>query len=406
MSEILIASIDVVQEFDTAAPVVAVQFPKKGSDQYTDRLQFLIVESPQTPYNGLSIPSLSVDVDTASWVSNGRANEHYCSISVKEFTDNSQLRVTVYPNKAFAYGEHSVAIRIADLSGNTMHHSFVFTQSLAAEFERYSLETTELEDALISRKSDTSSWDLKLKRSCTHLLVRELHFIENDLVTIRMERAVATIAELQVHVNSRLVDREDPKNGFAVVYDNRSVAPYRKHKLVFNRSFRSDTDIVELTYSTYQNTCPRCHTLGYLDDIAFIDRNSMEVVDGHAKLRQEIEKIVLTTLGSNFRYAWYGTMLIASIGAKTSAVPEIQASFIRMQVQDALKRLMDIKKEQAAIQTVSDEERIENVDRIEVRPVDADPTAFEVEVVVQVVKGSKIEIVAGMESSGFSHRSF
>ena len=220
-------------------------------------------------------------------------------------------------------------------------------------------------------------------------------------MTVRLDRSIASQAELQVRINGRLVD-PSAANGFSVQLDELSVHPFQKHKLVFQKSFRSETDLVEVTYVTNQNTCPRCHTLGYLDDLKVYPNMVPKKVSGVEKLIQESMKIVTTSLASNFYYEWYGTNIVSYVGEKASTITRVKEIAIKTQVSDALKVLKDLQIQTRHMLRLQDDEMLDKVTSVYVESSDADPTAFFVNIEAETRAGAVFEIHQAFYVPGLS----
>lgn len=373
---------------DDYAPIVIAQDPDPGDSKFVNVLSFLIGDVPNQPNAVLDLSTLIIDIDGVRFVSNGVGETSHASVSVQPIFGFKRIRVNVTPQKALSTGLHTVRLIIADESGNTLDYTFSFTQTLEPEFERFELVPTELDPEKIITVPQRTVWDAQLRQTCPHMLIREYHFPESDLQTVRLERPIASKSTVEVFLNGKKIS----PHKYLILLDNLSVEPFRKHKLEFINSFRSVTDVVEVTYATSQSNCPRCHTLGMLDDYRLDETQELAKVRNSAKLIQEVEKIIVTNLQSNFRFAWYGTSLVESIGDKQPLPSNATAMTIRREIIEALNRLSDIKREQIDEQNVSEEELIQEIQRVQVDVSPVDPTTFEVSVDLLVRGGNVVEI--------------
>jgi len=386
--ERLSVNLGVVEATDYLAPVVAFYTPKSGEVTYIEEFIFKIFELPHDSPAELNLGSILFMVDGRTWVSKGLPNPNYCSIAASYTGSKGRVNFFVYPNEDLAHGEHEVLLQIEDSNGNRLSHEYSFQQD--ATHYKYGYMGDEETDLQV-KKLGARCWDFKLSQSCTHRLVQELHFVDGDLLTVRLDRSIASQAELEVRVNGRLV-APAAVNGFTVQLDELSVHPFQKHKLVFKKSFRSETDLVEVTYVTNQNTCPRCHTLGYLDDLKVEPNMSPQKVSGVEKLIQESMKIVTTSLSSNFYYEWYGTHIVDFVGEKSSTITRVKEVAIKTQVSDALKVLRDLQIQTRHMLNLQDDEMLDRVTSVYVESTDADPTAFFVNIEAETLAGAVFEV--------------
>lgn len=372
---------------DDYAPIIIRQDPSEGEVGFFEQLFFLIADPPDQPNAGLDPSTLSVYVDGRLWITAGAVNTTFARSSLSLSDNSRRMRLALYPVDALADGNHAVRILISDVSGNTLDYTFNFTQLFTAIFDDVD-QNVELNDSFISRPV----WDFKLiANDCPHVLPKELHFVDGDMETIRLGRPIASKNSVQLFLNGEKINSNDRLRGWRIVEDELSVQPFIKSKIVFNRSLQSPTDLVEVTYTTFQVTCPRCHSLGVLDDYLLDNFFDPVRVILSEKLVQEMLKIVLTDLESNFRYDWYGTGLVASLGQKISNRRQ-RASRIRIEILDALENLRRIQQRIKDVYDLRDIEILDRVIRVDVNPFPTDPTGFDVEVEAVTLSGTPIYV--------------
>jgi phage baseplate assembly protein W len=92
------------------------------------------------------------------------------------------------------------------------------------------------------------------------------------------------------------------------------------------------------SYTTTTASCPLCAATNVRRDVSFDRAGSFNVIAGHAKVSQQVLKILLTTVGSNRLNADYGSLLSQSIGQRLDLALEFQ---IQQSVQTAINLLID-----------------------------------------------------------------
>lgn len=114
-------------------------------------------------------------------------------------------------------------------------------------------------------------------------------------------------------------------------------------------------------------------TLGANGDIAILTDNN--------KLSQEIIKAIITPLGSNRFFKWYGSTIGAKIIGKVLpyGMAELEA---QRSIEDTINNIVALKKAQSRVQYVSPAETIANIQEISVLRSLEDPRQFEVVIVI------------------------
>lgn len=379
------------------SPVVAYHSPAVDAVGYVEELLFKIVEVPYgvgNPEYEIDISSLLLKIDGNIWISNGYPNSYYCSIALREIGSASKIDLVIYPNEDLGQGLHEVFLAVRDENASLLEYSFSFTQS-----GFYGV--VEDEQNLAEVNLGPRCWDFKLNQVCPHRIVNELCFVDGDMQTVRLNRNVVSKSELKVLVNGGEVQEGED---FVLQIDELSVQPMQKHKLVFFKSFKSESDMVEVTYVTDVSTCPRCHALGYVDDFVVESSGVPRKIQGMEKLVQEAMKILTTSLRSNFYYGWYGTTLVESVGEKSSTLTSVKETQIKIQVSDAMKVLRDMQFQTRNMLRLRDDELLNRVLSVNVETSEADPTAFFVLIEVETRSGMVSELRLGVNNYTFYPR--
>lgn len=145
--------------------------------------------------------------------------------------------------------------------------------------------------------------------------------------------------------------------GWSIIKDPTSLQD-RPHRLIlFDEALRSNSNFVELSYTTVRQECRRCNGLGIENDWRYGRTGDTIEVRDEALLIQELLKITYTIQGSNTFHRWYGTNLL-SVVAKKIADRGLLQSFVARDIYEAFRRWQGIKKQQEEVvgQYVSDEE--------------------------------------------------
>jgi phage baseplate assembly protein W len=106
----------------------------------------------------------------------------------------------------------------------------------------------------------------------------------------------------------------------------------------------------------------------------------LDVVTGEDKLKQDILKILLTQVGSNVFFPWYGSYISSNLIGENLPVSFIE-NMAQSQIQNSLDNLIRMQKEQMKSgQNVSASELLAAVKYISVNRNDIDPTMFSISV--------------------------
>jgi len=145
----------------------------------------------------------------------------------------------------------------------------------------------------------------------------------------------------------------------------------------FSEPFKSEDDIFEVSYITRRESCRRCNSLAIEDDLRYNERGDAILTNGSALLLQEVEKYILTTLGSN-PFHNIGSRLVDVIGSKAGSFRSLEM-FIIQEVTQNLRAYQEIKRFQEKYQPVTDLEFLQRVVNIQVFESE-DPTSMVLEI--------------------------
>ena len=113
------------------------------------------------------------------------------------------------------------------------------------------------------------------------------------------------------------------------------------------------------------------------NDLALNTDGTLQTVINNDKLIQDVVKIIITPLGSNKFFKWYG----CTIGSRTIGVA-FDATMTQMEIersiQDSITNLISLQKAQSRTQYVSAGESIASVQEISVLRNNEDPRQYEI----------------------------
>ena len=116
------------------------------------------------------------------------------------------------------------------------------------------------------------------------------------------------------------------------------------------------------------------------NDLKINADGTINIVTDTPKLRQDILKIILTPLGSNNNYLWYGCSIGDDIGKNFPNL--LQQTRIQANVTQSLNNLKALQMSQSANQQVSLAELIESIADVNIQRDTTDPRQLNVTVTV------------------------
>jgi hypothetical protein len=213
------------------------------------------------------------------------------------------------------------------------------------------------------------SYDWKIEKTCDHKIQAETLYWEPDLQTIRFDRPISSDT-VQIYINDILRDPNDIDHGYVVMDDEYSVKPNKKRKLFFKTPSKAPDDVIECSYYTFLELCPKCHGIKAHNDLEWgIDGKPFFVAQGR-KLTQEFKKGLITELNSNPFHSWIGTTIYTRIGSKVVDAKKLQMLLLDEISSFATKYKSVQQKQIAAGQEVELEEIFSNIAQLKVQPRD------------------------------------
>lgn len=187
------------------------------------------------------------------------------------------------------------------------------------------------------------SYDIKLQNYCDHKILWSRAQLEPDLRTVYFPYPLASVSSLIVRINGK----ECPDSS----YDVKTVRQPLSLVLISNIEFFSkvlhNDPIIELFYVTFSDNCPKCLSVKTLDDINVNGSGDFDVIHKEVLLLQQVEKIIVTKLSSNFFHSWYGTGLHSLVGTKI-ADRDLLYTRVKEQVSNAIEKLKTVQDQMKA----------------------------------------------------------
>jgi len=235
------------------------------------------------------------------------------------------------------------------------------------------------------------SLDIKLNNVCDHYVVKEPLVIEDDMRTLNIMRPMSSQSGCVLYINNIEASRNHSISGWDLVVDQNSIQP-NKMNLQFRNLRKSKTDIFEVSYLTTYVNCRKCHSFKVYDDMTFSELGRMIFVENEEKLAQDVEKITITVIGSNFHHVWYGTNLLNFLGS--SADPNFFRIQISADITKAIRKLIDLQTKQQTYQIkyLNNRELIGSISYIDVTIHETDPTRINAKVGLISKSNELIEI--------------
>lgn len=157
------------------------------------------------------------------------------------------------------------------------------------------------------------SFDIKIQNKCDHRINWEQYPIE-DRKTITVAYPVASTSSLRMRINNV----EISSNEYTVRTVRLLPSQVWTSSLIMTNNVKFTNPIVEVSFLTRSDTCPKCAALNALDDVVYNQAGDFLMVNKEYMLLQSVEKIIVTRIQSNLFHDWYGTGLQDLIGTKMS----------------------------------------------------------------------------------------
>ena len=126
------------------------------------------------------------------------------------------------------------------------------------------------------------------------------------------------------------------------------------------------------------------------NDLAINPDGTIQTVENNEKLIQDVLKAILTPLGSNIFFKWYGNNITNRVVGQ-NLPPQLLDLEIKRGIEDSIFNIMSMQKSQARSQYVSAAETISSINEISVLRNEEDPRQFEIYIAILTKKLNVIE---------------
>ena len=188
------------------------------------------------------------------------------------------------------------------------------------------------------------SQDIKIQNKCDHRIFKELGSLNVDRRSIVVKYPIGSALKVNLYINGALINKKDYIVKTLVNEQDR--IPVRELEL--KRIRREYNPIIEVDYFTIAERCPKCLGVKILDDMKFDGDGNVTLIKDEAYLLQQVEKFIVTRLGSNKFHDWMGTSLQDLVGTKITDI-DIVNTRIREQVESAIDKLIQVQSRQISI---------------------------------------------------------
>jgi hypothetical protein len=231
------------------------------------------------------------------------------------------------------------------------------------------------------------SYDFDTRASvCDHQSLDRYIVDPDDFVSLRwkgdtsyyMRAPINGLSKVQVFISGVLISPTDPNYGYQFVRDLTRTQESGElfYKIVFNKSQRFVTPLIEVQYFTRQTYCLKCINVGRVNDFKPISSGSIAPIDGNQKLLLRSMKWVLTSV-CQF-YPSFTCPIKTYIGRKFGLA--ITDSDIQNSAYTALQNMKTVQVAQATVQTLTPTEVLQSISGVTATTDSATPTLVNISI--------------------------
>lgn len=243
------------------------------------------------------------------------------------------------------------------------------------------------------------SQDFKIQNLCDHRIVREKALLDLNRRDISVRYPIASTSGISLYLLNALINKED----YVLKTVEVSHDQYPKSMLRMVKRIKNAFPLVEVSYTTVAERCPKCLGIKVIDDYIISSSGDISLVKDEAYLVQQVEKYIVTKLGSNRFHNWMGTTLQSLAGSKVTDIDLVRSRIVD-QVSSAIGKLVDVQSQLASAgRILSPGETYGTTRSITIIPSE-DPTLFEVNVSFTARSGKAIEYSQFLELNQFRQR--
>jgi phage baseplate assembly protein W len=151
---------------------------------------------------------------------------------------------------------------------------------------------------------------------------------------------VAALKSFSIRINGTVVSPAEYK----IVTQQVNLSLEKNSSVIMVNKIRTYRPLIEVRYTTIQNQCPKCLGVKIVDDIKYNTKGDITTVDKELQLIQNVEKYIVTRIGSNIFHTWFGTNLHSMIGTKIGNFDLLKSQILE-QISSAINKLKDIQRQ-------------------------------------------------------------
>ena len=244
---------------------------------------------------------------------------------------------------------------------------------------------------------------LTMPRACDHWIQAERLAIGADFRTLysvdipsqRMTSPINGLPTVVLRFNGIPIPKNHPDYGWEVSFDEFSVAPDYRSKIVFRKQVRLQNIIIEASYVTIGTYCHKCGGVGLVPDFQVGQDGSFKQATKRTKLVQKALKFLLTSQCAF--YPGLTSRLRDFIGRKYGK--SLTSEDITFECNQALSNMKRVQVMQAKYQRMDVEEVLRSVDGVKTTRDPDNPTIVSTVISVSSPAGSSGEINVGLRMS-------
>ena len=244
---------------------------------------------------------------------------------------------------------------------------------------------------------------LNMPKACDHLIKAERLAIGPDHRTLysteipsqRMTSPINGEAQVRLRFNGVDVPRNHLQFGWDIFWDELSIAPDHRSKIVFRKPVRLRDIVIEARYGTLAPYCRKCGGTDRVVDYTPALNGSLKRATRRTKLVQKALKFVLT---SRCRFYPALTCKLRTYTGRKFGV-SITEDGVSFEVMNALDNMKQVQSLQARFQRMEPEELLRSVDAVSAVRDPNDPTILHVTVDVSSPAGSSDKLNLGIRIS-------
>ena len=244
---------------------------------------------------------------------------------------------------------------------------------------------------------------LTMPRACDHYVVAERLAIGLDNRTLysvttpsqRMTKPINGESTCTLWFNGVQVLRNHPQFGWDLLWDELSVAPDYRSKIVFRHPIRLRDIVIEARYVTTAAYCNKCGGTGLMTDYTVVGTGTLKRATRRTKLVQRALKFLLTS-----QCPFYPALTCRIrdyVGRKFGA--SLATDDISYEVSHAMDYMKRVQEMQSRFQTLDAEEILRSVDGVQATRDETDPTILRVMVDVSSPAGTSDQVNIGLRVS-------